>query len=127
MSLPSRAGRQGATEGEPRLLGSVVVLREIAADHPAFAGHFPDRPLLPGVLVLAEVLDAVLARPALAARLGSRPTLNAAKFLAPVPPGASLEITLTGEARSLRFEVRHGDVLAASGQWLAAPPATEAT
>ena len=35
----------------------------IAADHPAFAGHFPGRPLLPGVALLSEVLEAVLAEP----------------------------------------------------------------
>lgn len=100
---------------------SVTVRRDIAADHPAFAGHFPGRPLLPGALLLAEVLEALLAVPALAARLGPRPTLNAAKFLAPVAPGSSLAITVTGEARGLRFEVRCGEVLAASGQWLMAP------
>ena len=32
----------------------------IPTDHPAFAGHFPGQPLLPGVSLLAEVLEAVL-------------------------------------------------------------------
>lgn len=105
---------------EAPFTGRITLRRDIAADHPAFAGHFPGRPLLPGALLLAEVLEAVLAVPALAARLGLRPTLNAAKFLAPVAPGSSLAITVTDEARGLRFEVRHGDVLAASGQWQAA-------
>lgn len=100
--------------------GSVTVLRDIDAAHPAFAGHFPGGPLLPGVLLLAEVLEAVLAEPVLAARLGPRPALAAAKFLAPVPPGSSLAITVVDEARGLRFEVRHGDVLAANGRWQAA-------
>lgn len=98
----------------------ITVLREIAADHPALAGHFPGRPVVPGVLLLAEVLEAVLTVPALAARLGPRPTLGAAKFLAPVGPGAQIAITLRDEQRGLRFEVRHGSVLAASGQWLPA-------
>lgn len=123
MSLRSGASLRGVAASEAAFHGSVTMLREIASDHPAFAGHFPGRPLLPGVVLLAEVLEAVLAVPALAARLGPRPTLNAAKFLAPVPPGASLEITLISEARGLRFEVRHGEVLAGSGHWLAAPVA----
>ena len=31
----------------------------IAADHPALSGHFPGDPILPGVAILAAVLDAI--------------------------------------------------------------------
>ena len=95
---------------------------DIAADHPSFAGHFPGQPLLPGVVLLGEVLE-VLLREAPEA-LGARPRVSAVKFLAPVRPGARLEVrwSAPGEER-LRFEVwRHaeGDApqgqLAASGQ-----------
>ncbi|KQP12018.1 3-hydroxyacyl-ACP dehydratase FabZ family protein [Pseudorhodoferax sp. Leaf267] len=95
----------------------------IAADHPAFAGHFPGQPLLPGVSLLAEVLEAVLADPALAARVGAAPRIGNAKFLAPVRPGAQLQIVLDATGRGLRFEVRDaGDRLVASGQFDAAAP-----
>ncbi|RYZ00325.1 MAG: acyl-CoA synthetase, partial [Comamonadaceae bacterium] len=60
-----------------------VSLRVVASDHPSFAGHFPGQPLLPGALLLAQVLEAALAAPALHRRLGDTPTLAAAKFLAP--------------------------------------------
>lgn len=95
---------------------------EVPREHPAFPGHFPGQPLLPGVLLLGEVLELLL-REAPGA-LGSQPRISAVKFLAPVRPGASLEIrwSAPGEPR-LRFEVwRHaaGDPpqgrLAASGQ-----------
>jgi 3-hydroxyacyl-[acyl-carrier-protein] dehydratase len=33
--------------------------RTIAADHPSLAGHFPGAPLIPGVLILDEVLAAL--------------------------------------------------------------------
>lgn len=94
---------------------ALCITRRVAADHPAFAGHFPGQPLWPGVLLLAEVMEAVQTSPALAARLGERPTMAHAKFLAPVGPGDELGILLHDEPRGLRFEVRRGEVLAASG------------
>lgn len=93
----------------------------IAPDHPAFAGHFPGQPLLPGVLLLAEVLEAVLAEPGLALRVGTAPRIAAAKFLAPVRPGAQLTLQVTPAVTGgLRFEVREGGRIAASGQFDAA-------
>lgn len=35
------------------------VHRAITADHPSLPGHFPDAPLVPGVLILDEVLAAL--------------------------------------------------------------------
>ena len=94
-----------------------TVTLHIAPDHAAFAGHFPGQPLLPGVLLLAEVLEAVLEDPALAASVGPAPHIVAAKFQAPVRPGAQLALHLLSGPRGLRFEVREGERLAASGQF----------
>lgn len=89
----------------------------IAPDHPAFAGHFPGQPLLPGVSLLAEVLEAVMREPELAARVGTTPRIGVAKFLAPVRPGATLTLRFDGGPGALRFEVLMGERLAASGHF----------
>ncbi len=93
----------------------------VAPDHPAFAGHFPGQPLLPGVALLAEVLEALLDDAGLAARIGAAPRIGAVKFLAPVRPGARLMLTLEAAPRGVRFELREGERLAASGQFEGAP------
>lgn len=74
----------------------------IPADHPAFAGHFPGRPIVPGVLLLAEVIEAVVAQ------RGAAPMqLGTVKFLAPVGPDAELRIEWDeGAGGRLRFEVQ---------------------
>jgi 3-hydroxyacyl-[acyl-carrier-protein] dehydratase len=89
----------------------------IAEDHPSFPGHFPGRPLLPGVVLLAEVLEAVLADPALAAAVGPEPHLAVAKFFVPVDPGAVLSLRFEATPRALRFEVSNGKRIAASGHF----------
>ena len=100
---------------------------EIGADHPAFDGHFPAQPVLPGVALLAEVLEAALDEPALAACIGGEPRLAVVKFLAPVGPGAALVIDFRLGARMLEWRVRDSARDIASGQIaradiVAAPP-----
>lgn len=93
----------------------------IPLDHPAFAGHFPGQPLLPGVSLLSEVLEAVLRDPALAAAVGPAPRLGAAKFLSPVRPGSTLSIVFSESANAVRFEVKVGERAVASGHFERTP------
>lgn len=84
----------------------------IPADHPSLPGHFPGHPVVPGVVVLEEVLAA------LAARLDALPstlTLVQVKFVQPLLPEQIAEIALEGAAPAWRFQVRRADALIASG------------
>jgi 3-hydroxyacyl-[acyl-carrier-protein] dehydratase len=93
---------------------------QVPIDHPAFAGHFPGQPLLPGVTLLSEVLEAVMRDATLSARVGPAPRLGAVKFLAPVRPGATLAVRFEPTDTALRFEVRDGARAVASGHFEAA-------
>jgi hypothetical protein len=81
----------------------------IPPDHPAFAGHFPGHPVLPGVALLSLVMET------LAERAGPAPRIDNAKFLQPVKPGATLTLGLTEQARGFAFEIRQGDSTVARG------------
>lgn len=102
---------------------------DVAANHPAFEGHFPGHPMLPGVALLAEVIEAVMGDARLAAMVGQVPQPTVVKFLHPVGPGARLTIGFEATARALRFSVRSadGEFEAASGQFEIVPSTTPAT
>jgi 3-hydroxyacyl-[acyl-carrier-protein] dehydratase len=92
----------------------------IAADHPAFQGHFPGNPLLPGVSLLAEVIEAVLRDAELSTLVGCCPRIGIAKFLAPVRPDAMLDLHLHAKDGRVHFDVRQGDRPTAAGHFDAA-------
>jgi 3-hydroxyacyl-[acyl-carrier-protein] dehydratase len=73
-------------------------------DHPAAAGHFPGNPIIPGAMLLDEVLQAITDA---AGGIGVSFVIRAAKFLQPVRPGDAVlirwELDSGGETR---FECR---------------------
>lgn len=93
----------------------------IASDHPSLPGHFPGRPLVPGVVLLDRVLDAVEAAH-VAAGLGALPgplRLPQVKFVQPLLPGEAARIALDridGAAPRWRFRVLRDADLLASGE-----------
>lgn len=60
----------------------------VAADHPALPGHFPGRPVVPGVTLLDEALAAVHATYGRTAPL----RLLRVKFTAPAAPGERITV-----------------------------------
>jgi 3-hydroxyacyl-[acyl-carrier-protein] dehydratase len=83
----------------------------VAADHPAFAGHFPGHPVLPGVVLLAEVLAGVEAGLGLPM---DRIQIRSAKFHAPVLPGSTLTVELV-PGSVIGFTISCGSTRVASG------------
>jgi len=82
----------------------IITALPIAADHPAYAGHFPGAPVLPGVVLLDATLDAL-------EKAGKGPAgyweVSNAKFQSTVRPGETL--TLHHETLpngSIRFAIR---------------------
>ena len=67
------------------------VLRRIRANHPSLPGHFPGAPLVPGVVILDEVLAALVEW-----RQNSRlSAIRSAKFLVPLRPEEPFTIFLS--------------------------------
>lgn len=85
----------------------------IAPDHPCLPGHFPGHPLVPGVVVLEQVLRAAAAtsgRPLAALRLPQ------VKFLAPLYPGQLATLALDGQAPRWKFSVSHAGRVLVRGE-----------
>ena len=91
----------------------------IALDHPAFTGHFPGMPILPGVVLLDEALHAIEVDLDLDLRQWQIAT---AKFLEFVRPGETLTIEHTSPRSGLiRFTVRVAERPALTGTLSLAP------
>jgi 3-hydroxyacyl-[acyl-carrier-protein] dehydratase len=82
----------------------------IAANHPSLPGHFPGRPIVPGVVVLDCVLQEAerwLQRPLSATALPN------AKFTSPLLPDETAQLQLKLEGDELRFSLsREGSAIA---------------
>ncbi len=77
------------------------------AAHPCLEGHFPGRPLVPGVALL-DVL---------AAHAGPLAGLDVVRFIVPVLPGATVDLAWTaGEAGRIDFTGHVGGRLVFRGR-----------
>jgi 3-hydroxyacyl-[acyl-carrier-protein] dehydratase len=76
------------------------IVLQLPAEHPSFAGHFPGNPIIPGAVLLDEIL-AVVERAQGQSSVAW--TVKWVKFLRPVRPGDELAIEITaapgGETR----------------------------
>jgi len=91
----------------------IITHLTVAADHPAYAGHFPGAPVLPAVVLLGAVIQA-LERSRMYSRQPWR--IESAKFQSAVQPGEPLVLEHDALPNgSIRFAIRCGERAIASG------------
>jgi 3-hydroxymyristoyl/3-hydroxydecanoyl-(acyl carrier protein) dehydratase len=94
-------------------MSAYIMSLNIPADHPAYTGHFPGHPILPGVVLLDAALNALATHQGLPTTTGQ---LKSAKFLSPVQPGEALLLHASKTAAGgFRFDIRCGERAVASG------------
>lgn len=92
---------------------TTAVPLDIPADHAAFAGHFPGNAIVPGVVLLDEILYSVASARGVAPGKCSIP---AVKFLSAARPGELLQLVIEpGNNQQLSFTIRAADRIVASG------------
>jgi 3-hydroxyacyl-[acyl-carrier-protein] dehydratase len=108
----------------------IVATKAVTINEPFFAGHFPDRPIMPGVLIVEALAQAagVLAVESLglsgSGKLVYFMAIDGAKFRTPVEPGVllTLEVEFVQKRASVcKFAGRAtiGDKLAAEANFTA--------
>jgi len=79
----------------------VVGIKNVTANEPQFTGHFPDRPIMPGVLMVEALAQAgavaVLSLPEYAGKLVLFAGIDECRFRRTVLPGDTLRLEVTLE------------------------------
>jgi 3-hydroxyacyl-[acyl-carrier-protein] dehydratase len=99
----------------------IVGIKNVTADEPFFQGHFPDFPVMPGVLIIEALAQVACILALKVLKKEGHPSvfftgIDAAKFRKPVVPGDQLRLELNkikqrGTIFRFRAEARVGDTL----------------
>ena len=80
---------------------AVVAIKNVTANEPQFTGHFPGRPILPGVLMVEALAQAagvaVFALPEYRGKFALFAGIDACRFRRTVVPGDTLQLKVTIE------------------------------
>jgi 3-hydroxymyristoyl/3-hydroxydecanoyl-(acyl carrier protein) dehydratase len=87
----------------------------IEPDHTSLPGHFPGRPLVPGVVLLDRVIATIETTHGPLGPL----RLPQVKFMQPLLPGEEARVELEGDTPRWRFRILRGETLLASGEMVA--------
>ena len=78
-----------------------VAVKQVTANEPQFTGHFPERPIMPGVLMVEALAQAagiaVLTLPAYRGKIGLFAGIDECRFKRLVQPGDTLRLEVTVE------------------------------
>lgn len=78
-----------------------VGLKQVTINEPFFQGHFPGKPLMPGVLQIEALAQlgavALLSQPRNQGKIALFARINSARFRRPVVPGDTLRLEVTLE------------------------------
>lgn len=83
----------------------------ISGHHPSLSGHFPGNPIVPGVVILDEVIYAVTIRYPHLKVLG----FASVKFNTPLKPEQIVNISFNEHKKGINFECKIDSTLIASG------------
>jgi 3-hydroxyacyl-[acyl-carrier-protein] dehydratase len=106
---------------------SGIGIKNVTFNEPQFQGHFPGRPVFPGVLLIEGMAQTAGAMCVAAALEGTKPsvvyfmTIDKAKFRKPVVPGDRIEYHMTKLKHRanmwwFRGEAKVGDTLVAEAE-----------
>jgi 3-hydroxymyristoyl/3-hydroxydecanoyl-(acyl carrier protein) dehydratase len=92
----------------------------VPVDHPAFPGHFPGTPILPGAMLLDIALHAIAAATGISLDICE---ISSVKFLSPACPGDELVIQqILSASGTIRFDIAAGMRKIASGSIVPGSP-----
>ena len=102
----------------------VVAIKNVTYNEPFFQGHWPGRPIMPGVLIveaMAQAAGVLIAHGSKAHRYALLVSIDGVKFRRPVVPGDQLRLEVegvrsTGRATQVRAVAKVGDRVAAEGK-----------
>jgi 3-hydroxymyristoyl/3-hydroxydecanoyl-(acyl carrier protein) dehydratase len=100
---------------------TAVVQLALPADHCAFAGHFPGRPILPGVVQLDWAVQLAAVCFGYEFRPARRLRVKFMRIISPCPSDLSVSLRYDPARAEIAFSYRIGDTLASSGSALLDP------
>jgi len=86
---------------------------QIDLNHPSLKGHFPGQPIVPGVVILDELIKAFRKKRGHPCKIQKIPSV---KFLLPLEPGARIEFIFDISNNLVRFTGKCGEKNIVLGQ-----------